>query len=422
MTPQEKNQLELPVSEDPTLPQLLRGSDTRHFLDHLIVLARHKSLILYFTAAIAVLSVMASFFLPKYYTSTAKILPPQQGQSIASAMLGELGQIGGLLGAVGGKDLLKNPGDLYVAMLKSNAIQDRLITRFNLMNVYHTKLRIDAIHRLEGLSEIQASKEGVISVAVEDRDPKRAAEIANAYIEELEKLTQNLAVTDAGKRRIFFEREAKVAQEQLEIAEQELKKTQEATGIIQLDNQSRVVLQAYEDLRAQLTGKELEIESMRSFATAENPDLVRLQHEREALRAQVAGLEKGQGGSPIGDIALEKVPERALKYYDKLREVTYRNSLLQVLLKQYEIARIDEARDAALIQVLDPGVPPEKKSSPKRAVIVISATLLALMIAVVWALLRENWERAKEDPQYLARLQLLQFYISSRHKKPDSRP
>jgi len=418
MTPQEKNQLEISVAEEAGLPQLFEGTDNKHFLDHLIVLARHKYHIVYFTSAAAVLAVVVSLLLPKYYTSTTKIMPPQQGQSIASAMMGELGSIGGLLGAVGGKDLLKNPSDLYVAMLKSTAIEDRLVTRFDLMKTYRANFRIDAIHRLEDLSEIQASKDGVISVAVQDRDPNRAAEIANAYIEELGKLTQRLAVTDAGKRRVFFEREAKTASEELAAAEQDLKHTEEKTGVFQPDSQTRVMLEGYAELKAEASAKEVEVQAMRSFATAENPDLVRAESQLTALRAQIARYEQGQGGRPVGDIALEKVPAKALEYVRKWREVKYREALWQLLLKQYEIARIDEGRDAALIQVLDPGVPPEKKSSPKRAIIVLFATLMALMISVTWSFIRENWERAKEDPQYLSRLQLLKFYLSKRRSAP----
>lgn len=416
MTPQQKNQLEMPVSEETTLPQLLEAFETKHFLDHFIVLARHKSLILYFTGTAAVLAVVVSLFLPKYYTSTTTIMPPQQGQSIASAMLGDLGQIGGLLGAVGGKDLLKNPSDLYVAILKSNAIEDRLITRFNLMNVYHARFRIDAIHRLENLSEVQAGKEGLISVAVQDRDPNRAAEIANAYVEELGKLTKSLAVTDAGKRRVFFEHEAKAASDDLANAEQDLKLTEEKTGIFQPDSQTRVMLEGYAGLKAQVAAKEVEIQSMQSFAASENPDLKRSQQELAALKAQVARYEEGQGGRPVGDIALDKVPAKGLEYVRKWREVKYREALWTLLLKQYEIARIDEGRDAALIQTLDLAVPAEKKSSPKRAIIVIVATLLAFMVAVLWAFFRETWERAKDDPQYLSRLQLLKFHLSRKQR------
>ena len=422
MTSQNKKEFELPVSDEISVAPIFETEKKHSALEFVIVLAKHKTFILCFVTGAFVLSIVGSLLLPTYYTSEAKLLPPQQGSSMASAMMGELGQLGSILSAVGGKDLLKNPSDLYAAMLRSRTVADHLIDRFSLMSIYKAKKRVDAEKKLDSLTEITVNKEGTISIAVQDRDPRRAAEIGNAYIDELDKLTKTLAVTDAGKRRIFFEREARVAQDQLEAAERELKATQESTGIIQIDSQSRFMLQAYEDLRAQLTEKEIEIESMRAFATAQNPDLIRLEHQRDALRAQVSGMEKGQGGSPVGDIALEKVPEKSLKYLDKFREVTYRSSLLQLMLKQYQVARIDEARDAAIIQVLDLALPPEKKSSPKRAIIVLTVTFFAFLMAVLWAYSKEMLERAREDPQYVARLQLLKFYLFRMHKSPDLQP
>jgi tyrosine-protein kinase Etk/Wzc len=416
MTPQEKTQLDLSVADEASLPRLFEGTEKRHFLDHFIILARRKSFILLFTLAVAVLTALISLLMSTYYQATVKMLPPQQGSSL-SGLAGQLGDLAPLLGAAGGKDLLKNPGDLYVAMLRSRTLADRLIDSFSLMSRYKAKLHDDARKHLTSLSEITAGKDGVISVAVEDTDPKIAADIANAYISELEKLTKTLAVTDASKRRIFFEREAKVASEQLKTAEQDFKKMQETTGIIQIDSQSRVMFQAYADLKAALTEKEIEIESISSFASSDNPDLVRARRERDALRAQISSVEKGQGGPPVGDLALEKVPEKALKYYDNFREVGYRNALLQLMLKQYESARVDEAKDFALIQVLDPALPPERKSRPHRAIICLIYTLLGFLVASFWVYLSESLQHAKEDPQYLTRLQLLKFYLFRRGKE-----
>jgi len=423
MAPQEKNQIELSVPEDVSMPQMFENQEKKHFLETLIVLAKHKFLIAYVVIAVAIASAVISLLLPKYYTGQTKILPPQQSQSVASAMLDQLGGLGGLIGATAGKELgLKNANDLYVTMLKSNIVADDLIDKFSLMSAYKTKLRIDTRKRLADLSEISANnKDGTITVSVDDRDPDKAAAMANAYIDELEKLTKKLAITDASRRRVFFEAEVKTATQQLEAAEQEFKKTQEVTGIIQMDNQSRVMLQAYADLRAELTAKEIEIQSMRSFATPENPDLVRLEHERDALRVQIGGLEKGRGGSPMGDIPLEKVPEKEVQYLDKLREVTYHTALLQLMLKQYEIARIDEAKDSTLIQTLDKALPPERRSWPHRSLMVLAFTFMAFILAALWSYALEALERAKEDPQYLARLQLLKFYLTRRRRSEDLR-
>jgi uncharacterized protein involved in exopolysaccharide biosynthesis len=385
------------------------GAESGHLVDLLIILAKRKSLIICCTLGAAVLSLVITLLLPKYFTATAKILPPQQNQSMATAMLGQLGP---LLGATAGKDLgLRNPNDLYVAMLRSRTVEDSLVNRFSLMSVYKDKLRVEALGDLESLTEVVAGKDGVISVSVEDRDPRRAADIANAYVFELTKLTKTLAVTDAGKRRLFFEQEVRTANDDLATAEQELKHTEETTGIIQLDNQSKVMLQSYADLRAQVAAREVQVQSMRSYATPENPDLVRAEQELSALRSQVARFEVGEGGRSSANIALSKVPSAGLEYVRRLRDVKYREALLELLTKQYEIARIDESKDASIIQVLDQAVTPERKSWPHRSIMVLLATLLALLFSVIWAYLAESLQRAKEDPQHLARLQILRMYL-----------
>ena len=391
------------------MTQLLAGTERRRFLGLFIILAKRKSAIIGFTAGAAVLSLVVSLFLPVYYTGNVKLLPPQQSQSVASAMLGQLSP---LIGASMGKDLgLRNPNDLYVAMLRSRTVADNLIDRFALMSRYHAKIPEDAQKRLDSLTEIVASKDGVISISVDDRDPRQAAEIANAYADELAKLTKTLAVTDAGKQRLFFEHEVKTAGDDLANAEQALKQTQEKTGMLQLDSQAKVMLQAYADMRAQVAAKEVQVQAMRTFANPQNPDLIRAQQELAALRVQLSRFEQGQNGRPSEDLALEKVPSAALEYVHKLRDVKYRESLLELLTKQYEIARIDEAKDAAIVQVLDKAVAPGRKSRPHRGSIVVLCTLLAFLLAVIWAWVAETTQYAKEDPQYEAQLQLLRMYL-----------
>lgn len=398
------------ATDEGALPPALEQRERTHLLEPFIVLAKHKFLILFTVGGAALLTAVISLLLPKEYTAQARILPPKENTSIASAMLG---QFGPLLG-VAGKDLgLHNPNDMYVAMLRSRTVADALIDQFSLMRMYHKKLRVDARKQLDTLTEISAGRDDVISISVEDRDPRRAANIANAYVVELGKLTKTLAVTDAGKRRLFFQGEVKTANDELAAAEDALKQTEEKTGIIQLDSQARVLLEGYADLRAQVAAKEVQIQVMKSFATPENPDLLRAQQELAALRAQLARLESGHGGTGPS-VALARVPEAGLEYVRKLREVKYREAMFELLLKQYEIARIDEAKDAALVQVLDMAVPPEKRSWPPRTALVLAGTLLALLIAVSVAFVLEWLRKANEDPQFTARLHLLKFYLRRR--------
>ncbi len=417
MTPREKAELNLKLTEE--VPSAQNGAEVEriHFPEQWIVLAKRKSFILKFVGIAAALTTITVFLLPKTYTANSKIMPPQQNQSMgAAAALSQLGQLGPLA-ALAGKDLgLRNPSDIYIALLRSRTVQDALINRFSLMDVYGIKWRIDAEHRLEDRTEISAGKGGVIAISVEDRDRHRAADLANGYVDELEKLTRTLAVTEAGQRRIFFEREMKQANDDLANAEVALKQTQEKTGLILLDSQSRAIIESLTSLRARVAAQEVLVQQMRTFAAPENPDLIREEKALEALRDQLNRLEGGQGKRLFTDVPLENVPARGLEYIRKLREVKYHETLFELLAKQYEAARIDEARDAFVVQQLDKAIPPEKQSWPKRSIVVLVATFLALLVAIAAATLMDAVERANEDPQFAARRQLFQFYLRGQQK------
>jgi uncharacterized protein involved in exopolysaccharide biosynthesis len=227
-------------------------------------------------------------------------------------------------------------------------------------------------------------------------------------------LTKVLAVSEAAKRRLFFERETKLAMDDLATAEVGLKQTQEKTGLILLEPQSRVMIEALAGVRARVAAKEVEVQAMRSFAAPENPDLVRAENEVAALKAQVAKLEVGGGKPSIADLPIESVPTAGLEYVRKLREVKYREALFELLAKQYEAAKIDEARDTFLVQQLDVASPPERKSWPSRTLIVAVSTLLALLVSVLVAFFVERLEEARKDPQFASQFQLFRFYLSRR--------
>jgi len=334
------------------------------------------------------------------------------------------------LAALGSQGLgLHSPSDIYVGMLRSRTVADALIDRFSMMSVYKKKRREDARRVLADRTLIVAGKDGIISISVDDNQSywfssantsalsrQRAADLANGYVEELEKLTKKLAVTEAGKRRAFFERETKMAMDDLASAEQGLKQTQETTGLIMLDPQSRAMIESLSALRAQIAAKEVQVQSMRSFATAENPDLVRAEQELGALRDQQAKLEVGHGKQSIADLPIENVPAAGLEYVRKFREVKYREALFELLAKQFEAAKIDEARDALIVQQLDVAIPPEKKSGPLRALIVILTAALALLLAIVIVFFMERLEKAKEDSQFSAQYHLFRFYLRGRQK------
>ena len=407
----EKAEVHVRVAEEVPIAEPARGAETVQFPELLIVVAKRKSFIIKCVGITVILSTITVLLLPNTYTGNAKILPPQQNQSMGAMAAAALSQLGPLAALAGQGLGVRNPNDVYVGMLQSDTVANALIDRYSLMSVYGKKLRVDARRQLADRSEISAAKSGVITITVDDHNPQRAADLANGYVEELEKLTKTLNITEAGKRRLFFEREVKMENDNLADAEVALKQTQEKTGLILLDSQSKAMIESVTSLRASIAAQEVKVQAMRSFATAENPDLVLAEQELTTMRAQLDRLERGQGKRSIADVPIENVPTAGLEYVRKLRNVKYHEALFTLLAKQYEAAKIDEARDALIVQQMDKAAPPERKSGPHRLLIALTVTVLAVMVACVGAFWMEAMDQAKEDSQFAARLQLFKFYL-----------
>jgi tyrosine-protein kinase Etk/Wzc len=372
------------------------------FLDLLLILARQKRLLGILPAAIALLATVVVFLTPRWYTATVKIMPPQQSQSNAVAILGQLGALSGMAAPALG---LKNPSDIYIAMLKSRTVADALITRFELKRVYDEDLLVEARKELAGNTSITVGREGVITIEVEDTDPKRSADLANAYVGELHELTVNLAVSEAGQRRLFFEGQLKKAKDDLTKAELAMTVYTQQSGLVNPQGQIGVTVAAAASLRAQITAREIQLAAMRSFATESNPDIKRIQQELSGLRSELGKMEKDTNISR-GDVLVPmgKASETSIEYVRRYRDMKYFETLFEVLAKQYEIARIDEAKDATLIQVLDKALPAEKKSKPKRALIVVLSAMLGFLAATVIAVARHSLRIAMGDPTRRSRL------------------
>jgi uncharacterized protein involved in exopolysaccharide biosynthesis len=399
------------MSESPSADSAAQQPPGLDPLDVLLFLARRRRVLLALPLAAALVAAIISLLLPSYYAAVTKILPPQQNQSSAAIALAQLGSAAGAPAASVG---LKNPNDLYVGMLKSRTLADRLIERFGLQKLYDRPTLQDTRRVLEQRTAISHGRDGIITVQFEDTDAARAAEIANAYIEELYRLTQTLAVTEAGQRRLFLEKQLKVTRDALADAEVELKKTQEQTGLIKLDEQGRAIIEAVAKLRAQIAAKEVEAATMRAFATERNPAYVRTQQELAGLRLELTRLEKApHGNNKEGDIFVPtgKVPEAGLEYVRRLRDVKYYETVFDLLARQFEIAKIDEARDASIVQVLDRALPPEKKSRPHRTLIVVVSALAALLAGLLWALLADAYQRASSDAAKLEKLERLKILL-----------
>lgn len=355
--------------------------------DVLAGLIRQKRLILGVTAAGTALALVASLLMTPVYTSTTVILPPQQQSSGLAAALGSLGA---LAGAAGGMAGIKNPNDLYVGMLQSRTIADALARNFDLKNRYQLSSSDHARDFLKSISSFSAGKDGLISVSVEAEDPMFAAQLANAYISELKKLNQTLAVTDASQRRLFFEKQLEKIKADLAEAEVQLKKTQQATGLVAPEGQVAAVITGVAEIRAQIAAKEVQLASMRSMVTESNPDYQRTRQELQAMKQQLQQLESKdkQGSMSLG---AGNLPESGLVYVRALRNMKYQEVLFELMAKQYELAKIDEAKDSSLIQVLDTAKAPDRKSKPKRALMVALGLMGGLFAGVLLALIREQY-------------------------------
>jgi len=381
-------------------------------LDLLILLLGHKRFIVRFVLGAFVLAIVVSLLLPVRYEAKIVLLPPTQNSSIGSALMGQLGNLGALgsLASLAGGGLgLKNPADMYVSLLNSRTVEDGMIQRFGLMKEYHEKRMSDTRKEFERRTTVVAgTKDGLIRLSVEDGDPKRAAELANGYVEEFRKLSASLAITEAARRRLFFEQQVQQSKDKLTEAEEAMAKTEQSTGVLQIDSQARALIESAAVLRAQVVAKEVQVESMRSFATDDNPNLVLAKQELAALQSQlehVAGSQSDTGS----DINLSKgrVTQSGMEYLRRFRDLKYQETVFELLAKEFEVAKLDEAREGSIIQVVDAAVPPDKKSSPHRLLIVLAVTILSFFVAAFWIFLRESSARTFELPENRQRVEAI---------------
>jgi capsule polysaccharide export protein KpsE/RkpR len=369
-------------------------------LELLTWIGQGKRLIGAVGALAAVGSVIYALLLPPVFTARTTLLPPgAQQQSSSAAALAALGSLGGLAGGLGAK----TPDELYVALLKSDSVQRSLIDRFDLK----TRYRVESYESLRKVlpSYIRVSsdkKSGLISVEVDDEEPKFAAELANAHAGEITKVLGRLAVSEAQLRRVFFEQQLKDTKEHLIKAEQDLRRVQEKSGVIVLDKQAEALIGGAALLRAQIAEREVQMKVLRTSATEQNPDVIRLSSELRALRAELARMESSQGGNAGSavDMPVGKIPEAAIDYVRARRELKLQEMLLESMLRQYEIAKLDEAKEGPILQQVDVAVPPDRRSKPARSIIVLATTLLALLAACAFVVWRRFAALSRErDPQ-----------------------
>jgi len=359
--------------------------------DVLVALVRSWRLLTVGPVIAAAVAAAISFIIPPVYTARTLFLPPQQQQSAAATALASLGALGGLAGAASG---LKTPADQYVALLQSTTVQNRLIDEFNLLSVYDAKFRVDARREINRNVRIAiGKKDGLIAVEVDDESPQRAADLANRHVDELRRLASQLALTEAQERRQFFEQQLAQTRDRLAKAQLALQASGFNPGALRAE--PRAAAEGYARLKAELTAAEVRLQALRKTLTDNSTEVQRESSNVSTLRGELsrqeASLQTGQGSDYVG----------------KYREFKYQETLFELFSRQYELARLDEAKEGALIQVVDVATPPERRSWPRRTVLLAVTAVGALICLALLVLCRAAWWSWSSNPANSDALKLL---------------
>lgn len=381
-------------------------------IDYLIVIFKWKKLIAGITLSFVFIAAIVVFLMPSVYMAETRILPPETDNSTTTTQL--LSQLGGISlpgGLIGKKSL----GDLYVGLLQSRTVLDRIVNRFALTDVYKVKYREEARNRLLKVLRVNNDrKSGVISIGVEDRDPKRAADMASSFVEELTRITKEIAVTEAAQRRLFYEDKLKEAKESLISSEEAMKGFQEKTGAIEIKEQAKAIVESVAKLRAQIASTEVHLKVLRTYSKPQNPDLQKTEEELKGMKEQLAKMEVKNGSNPDRLVSTGSFVDAGTGYVRKMRNLKYNETLFELLAKQYEMAKMDESRNSAVIQVIDKAVAPERRAKPKRTRTVAIAALIGALSGVLVSFIMENQERMSGDPESQAKLETLKQYAMLR--------
>ena len=392
------------------------------FLKIVVVVARSRRALAITVFWTMLISAGLVLLMPVTYTGTAVILAPQPS-STASALLSQLGSLSSL-----SPDLLegggvKTPEETYLGILSSRTIADEMIRRFNLQSLYGSSHMVDTRRALAHHTRVEAAKGYLIRINVDDKSAKRAADMANAYVDVLYGINQRLALTQASQRRIFLEQQVNAEREALTKAELDFKSTQEKTGVIQMTAQAELTLRTIAQLRSEIVVRQLQLQQLQSIATEQNEKVSELEAGLAALHAQLSKAEKGADGSETSDYFLVagKVPAAGLEYARKVRDLRYHEALFETLSKQYELARIEEAKAPPLLQVVDRAVPLDRKTWPPRTLLVLLAGLFSAVFVIGWALAKDAWARARVEPQNAEQLAILRTVLAQHSGLKQSR-
>ena len=368
-------------------------------LELLHILVQRKMLIIKITLGATVLAALISLFMPNIYTATAKVLIPQRetGGGLSSLLGSASPTVGNLAGLSG----LSTGGELYIGILKSRSVSDAVIKQLNLATVYDTKKPEDTRRALEGNVKFQlGAKDGIITISADDKEPKQAARLANALVEQLGRASVRLNLSKASTERAFLEKRLDIIKADLKRAEDVLKSFAQANKTIHVDSQAKASIEGIARLKAELASKEVQLATLRSYQTDENAEVKAVKSAIARLQGEISSI-GGISGSGQGVPSVGSAPSLGLQYTRLMRDVKTHEAVYEQLTRQYEIAKLSEAKDSSTIQILDEAVVPTKKSKPKRALILMLATITAFFCAVMIAFVSEYLSKLLPDDRSL---------------------
>jgi uncharacterized protein involved in exopolysaccharide biosynthesis len=378
-------------------PEACYDEDEINLLDLLLVILKRREMIFKAVCVVFILSIIISLLLPKSYIATSRILPPQEK---GSSMSGLLSQVGGSLGGLASGMFGGNStSDVYIGILKSRTVADNIIKKFNLKDYYEIEYMAVMYEKLADISSFDVdNKSQIISIMVEDHDPQRAADMANSYVEALDYMNRSVNITEGQRKRAFLEERLQTVKEDLIRSEINLKVFQEKYKLISINEQAKVTIEGAASLKAQIIAAQTELEVLKNFGTQKQNEALKLQAGINELQKQLSKIESG-GDENAFYIPFNELPELGMQLARLTREFKIQENVFELLTSQYELAKIEEAKDVNTIQLLDKAVPPDKKAKPKRGLIVILCTFAAFFIAVFTAFFLEFVEKIKNEDE-----------------------
>ncbi len=390
--------------------------------DYLIILAKRKKVILLLTLPVAIITFTLTLFNNYFYQAQTSIYPSQkQNISMASQFMNQFG----ILPGRGGNPL--NNQNLFVEIIKSRTFFDKLLAKFHLKEIYGVEDDAESRKMLyknitiipdftdkSSFNVLNRNRSPLMKIVVIDNNPKRAANIANAIVEELNTFVSNIAISEASQRRLFFENQLKKAHENLIIAENAVKQFQEKTGILEVKTQTDMVIEKVANIQAQIMANEIQLQVMKSYFTENNPDFQKVNETITALKKELAKQETSENTSKSMLIPTGTIPSLGLEYKRIFRKLKFNETLYEIIVKQYEAAKLDEAKDATMIQVIDKAVPPEKKGKVRRLgrSKALATTTFTLFFSCLLAFALEFHEKASTQKEYSKRIKTLRRYLS----------